>query len=141
MIRTATASISLSYWQQFGIFTLLSITGIACGLLISACVASPDRATALTPYILIPQIILGGSFIPIEDITMVVLASLSAPVLLGIPGASPWHHPAANLFRLPRLPKKTESSLLVSYLALSVQLTILMGAAAWFLRRKDIGKA
>src|SRR5262249_1932758 len=39
----------LSYAGQFGVLTLLSMTGVALGLLLSACVSSPDRANALLP--------------------------------------------------------------------------------------------
>ena len=52
----------LGYASQFGVLALLSMTGVALGLLLSACVATPDRANALLPYVLIPQMILGGGF-------------------------------------------------------------------------------
>src|SRR5262249_21684171 len=45
----------LAYLPQFGVLVLLSMTGVALGLLLSACVTSPDRATTLLPYVLIPQ--------------------------------------------------------------------------------------
>src|SRR5262249_18454961 len=57
---------SLSFWPQYGVMVVLAMTGVAMGLLLSACVANPDQANALLPYVLIPQIILGGGILPIK---------------------------------------------------------------------------
>lgn len=127
----------LSDGQQLGIFCLLSITGIACGLLVSACVTSPDRATTLTPYILIPQIILGGSFIPIEHISMKVFASISAPVYWAYRAL---HHGTSQLpdYYAPYY-HTPDYSVVPSYIALGIQMALMLVGAAWFLRRKDTG--
>jgi hypothetical protein len=53
----------LGYPAQFGLLVLLATTGVAPGLLLSACVSTPDRANALLPYLLIPQMILGGGIL------------------------------------------------------------------------------
>src|SRR5205085_950139 len=57
----------LAYLPQFGVLVLLAIAGVALGLLLSACVSTPDRANALLPYVLIPQIILGGGFLSVQS--------------------------------------------------------------------------
>jgi hypothetical protein len=45
----------LDYLPQFGILVLLGMSGVALGLLLSACVGNPDRAATLFPYVLIPH--------------------------------------------------------------------------------------
>jgi ABC transport system ATP-binding/permease protein len=47
---------------------LASLSGVAIGLSISASVSSPDRAVALVPIIMIPQILFGGTIIPLSGI-------------------------------------------------------------------------
>jgi hypothetical protein len=44
----------LDYWPQFGMLCLLSMAAVALGLVLSACVATPERASTLLPYVLIP---------------------------------------------------------------------------------------
>jgi ABC-type multidrug transport system ATPase subunit len=70
----------LNYLQQYGVLVLLGINGAAVGLLLSACVKSPDRASTLLPYVLIPQIILGGGFLVIRDGLLFVIAAAVSPV-------------------------------------------------------------
>ena len=121
---------------EFPFLMLLGVTGTAAGLLLSASVASPDRANALTPYVLIPQMILGGSFIPIEGVGIKMLAGFVSPVY--------WSYRALHrgMSKLPEyLPvyHDPEYSLTVTTLALTAQLAVLLLATAWFLRRKDVG--
>src|SRR5207245_238936 len=74
------ASYQLAFGEQFGVLALLAMTGVALGLLLSACVSSPERASALLPYVLIPQIILGGGILPIKGGLLGVLAMGISPV-------------------------------------------------------------
>src|SRR5205807_3013473 len=69
----------LGFAGEFGVMALLSMTGVAMGLLLSACVNSPDKANALLPYVLIPQMLLGGGFLPIRG-KMFWLAAVGSPV-------------------------------------------------------------
>jgi ABC-type multidrug transport system ATPase subunit len=46
---------------------LAALSGVALGLLISASVPSADRATAIVPVVMIPQILLGGGILPLKD--------------------------------------------------------------------------
>jgi hypothetical protein len=39
---------------------------VAPGLLLSACVATPGRANALLPYVLTPQMSLGGGILSVQ---------------------------------------------------------------------------
>jgi ABC-type multidrug transport system ATPase subunit len=47
---------------------LAALTGVAVGLAISALVPTADRAMALVPLAMIPQIMFGGAIIPLADI-------------------------------------------------------------------------
>ncbi|MBU3915371.1 ABC transporter permease, partial [bacterium] len=52
---------------HMGLMTLISVTGIILGLFFSSVVRSSVAAYNLVPLILIPQIILGGAFLPFEN--------------------------------------------------------------------------
>ena len=70
----------LNYPALFGVLVLLAMAGVALGLLLSAVVASPDRASTLLPYVLIPQMILGGGLIVIHHGVIWGLAVTLSPV-------------------------------------------------------------
>src|SRR5262249_21247932 len=72
----------LGYGWQFLVFALLGMTGVGMGLLLSAVVSSADRANALLPYVLIPQMILGGGFIAVTGLLFWV-AAFVCPVYWG----------------------------------------------------------
>ena len=124
----------LDYAPQFGVMALLAMTGVALGLLLSACVSSPDRANALLPYVLIPQIILGGGLLPIKNQPLLALAMGLSPVYWGfravrrgattLPHDLPYH-------------MDYDDSVMLACAGLGVQLVVLLLATAWFLRRKD----
>jgi ABC-type multidrug transport system ATPase subunit len=125
----------LDYPAQFGVLAVLSMTAVALGLLLSACVASPDRANALLPYVLIPQIILGGGVMPVTDGILYWLAVVISPVY--------WAFRAVRVGSTD-LPEYTGYRM--DYVedpwraiaALVVQLVVLLALTTWFLRRKDV---
>jgi ABC-type multidrug transport system ATPase subunit len=125
------------YFLQFGILSLLAMAGVALGLLLSACVATPDRANALMPYVLIPQIILGGGLLTVKfEGGHGLLYWLAAPL-------SPvfWAYRALHrgAHALP-----PDSSAYIDYedaiglpcLMMGLQILLLLLLTAWFLRRK-----
>jgi hypothetical protein len=125
--------------EQFGVYVVLSMTSVAMGLLLSACVATPDRANALLPYVLIPQIILGGGILFIREGPLYYVAVLLSPaywayraVHVGVhnvlPSDLPGHMDYAETVWLP-------------VLALTVQMVVLLLLTAWFLRQKDVRRA
>jgi ABC-type multidrug transport system ATPase subunit len=128
----------LAYPEQFGVLVLLSMTGVALGLLLSACVATPDRANALLPYVLIPQIILGGGIMPINNEPLHTIALTLSPAYWAYRavrrGASylPGYVPGHSTFN---------DSVWLACGALLVQLTVLLLLTAWFLRQKDVRRA
>jgi ABC-type multidrug transport system ATPase subunit len=125
----------LGYAAQFGILALLSTTGVALGLLLSACVSTPDRANALLPYVLIPQIILGGGIMPVKGGLLYWLAVILSPVY--------WAYRAVRTGTTD-LPDYTGYRMdyaelpWVACLALAVQGAVLLALTAWFLKAKDL---
>jgi hypothetical protein len=127
----------LDYPAQYGVLLLLAMTGVAVGLLLSACVRNPDRASTLLPYVLIPQIILGGGVIKVEQEPLRAIAHLASPaywafrgVRLGeteLPADFPWH-------------VDYNDSLWLTCGALAAQMLLCLFLAGWFLRRKDVNR-
>jgi ABC-2 type transporter len=124
----------LDYLPQLGILILLAMTGVALGLLLSACVSGPDRAATLLPYVLIPQIILGGGILPVDGEPLHTLAAIGSPaywayraIRLGeteLPADFPWR---VNYF----------DSIELACGMLILQMVGLLLLAAWCLRRWD----
>jgi hypothetical protein len=127
----------LGFAGEFGVLALLSMVGVAAGLLLSACVNSPDRANALLPYVLIPQIILGGGLLPIKHEPLHTLAMVLSPVY--------WAFRAVRRGAMklpPDMPMYAEHDdpVWLPGAALAVQMVVLLALTAWFLRRKDVGQ-
>jgi ABC-type multidrug transport system ATPase subunit len=124
----------LDYFSMFAVLALLSMTSVALGLALSACVATPDRANALLPYVLIPQIILGGGIMPVRDGILFVLAVVLSPVY--------WAFRAVRK-GTTTLPEYSGYQMgyveepLIACAALVVQLVVLLLLTTWFLRQKD----
>jgi hypothetical protein len=130
------AQYCLRYDLQFLVLVLLSLTGVAAGLLLSASVSSPDRASVLLPYMLIPQIILCGSMISVTEGVPHYLATVCSPVY--------WAYRAIHLGS-KALPEKWsahepyQDGIGVPCAALGIQLLVLLLLTIWCLRRKDVG--
>jgi len=125
----------LSLLAQFGVLVLLAMAGVALGLLLSACVSSPDRANALLPYVLIPQMILGGGILSAHSGALHYLAITLSPVYLAyravhrgaheLPSTFPFHVPYQDDVALPCQ-------------ALVIQTVVLLLLTAWFLKKKTV---
>ncbi len=123
----------LDYLGQLGVLVLLAMCGVALGLLLSACVSTADRANALLPYVLIPQIVLGGGILAVDGPLRWLSMALS-PVYWGyraiqrggqdLPAEFPGHVDYVPGVALPCA-------------ALVAQTVALLLATAWFLRRKE----
>jgi len=127
----------LGFAAEVGVMGLLSMVGVAAGLLLSACVNSPDRASTLLPYVLIPQIILGGGLLPIGNEPLRSLAMSLSPVYWAYRGV---HRGATTLPHDLPYYMDYNDSVWITCAALVVQMGILLGLTAWFLRRKDVGR-
>src|SRR5262249_22199550 len=115
----------------------LAMTGASMGLLLSAMVSSPDQANTLLPYVLIPQIILGGGVLQVKDGPLYYLATFLSPAYWAYrrvhrgTTSTPADVPAAINYN---------DNVWVACAALAIQTAIMLGLAAWFLRRKDVRK-
>jgi hypothetical protein len=123
--------------EQFGVLALLAMTGVALGLLLSACVSSPERASTLLPYILIPQIILGGGILPIKGGVLWILAMGFSPVYWAFCAV---HRGAYLLPSFIAYHQDREDNAWLSCGVMAIELVALLGTTAWFLRRKDMNR-
>jgi ABC-type multidrug transport system ATPase subunit len=132
------AGYRLAYVPQFGVLVLLAMTGVALGLLLSACVSTPDRANSLLPYVLIPQIILGGGIMPVNSGILFGIAFLASPVYWAYRGI---RRGATTLPTDLPVHMDYNDSVWIVCVALLVQTVALLLATAWFLRQKDVRRA
>jgi ABC-type multidrug transport system ATPase subunit len=128
------AELMVGYPTMLGMMVLLGMTGVALGLLLSACVSTPDRANALLPYVLIPQMILGGGIISVSKGLLYWLAATLSPVYWAYRGV---HLGEGQLSKVFSQHVPWEDGALVPCQALLVQTGLLLLATVWFLRRKD----
>jgi ABC-type multidrug transport system ATPase subunit len=132
------AEYRLGYVEQFGVLLLLAMTGVALGLLLSACVATPDRANALLPYVLIPQIILGGGIMPVREGPLHLIAVLLSPVYWAYRAI---RRGATTLPEVLPLHVDYDDSVGLACAALAAQMIVLLLLTAWFMKRKDVRRA
>ena len=125
----------LAYLPQLGAPSLLSMTGVRWASLLSACVATPDRANALLPYVLIPQIILGGGIMPISYGVLEWLAWVMSPEYWTFRAIRLGEDKLPNLMADNRM--EYTDSLWLPCLILVVEAAVLLAVTAWFLRKKD----
>jgi ABC-type multidrug transport system ATPase subunit len=128
------AELRADYLTQFGVLSVLSACGVALGLFLSACVSTPDRANALLPYVLIPQIILGGGIMAVDGSSIRYLAWPLSPVYWSYRAM----HRGANALP-PFMPGHSdipEGSLWPTEVLL-IQTVVLLLLTAWFLKQKD----
>jgi hypothetical protein len=128
----------LGYVEQYGVLVLLAMTGVALGLLLSACVATPDRANALLPYVLIPQIILAGGIMPIKEGPLYLIAVVLSPVYWAFRAI---RRGATTLPEILPAHMDYNDSVSRACVALTVQTIGLLLVTAWFMKRKDVHKA
>jgi ABC-type multidrug transport system ATPase subunit len=59
-------------WAAIGIMFLVAVNGTLIGLLISSLVSSPEKALTLFPLVLIPELLLCGLFLPVNQIQTII---------------------------------------------------------------------
>ena len=127
----------LPFVPQYCVLFLLITAGVAMGLLLSACVASPDRAATLLPYVLIPQIILAGGFLPIRGEPLHTVSLICSPAYWAYRAI---HRGATDLPDFLPGHADYDDSVWLACAALAIQIVVLLLLAAWFLKRKDVWK-
>jgi hypothetical protein len=125
----------LAYLMQFGVLALLGMTGVALGLCLSALVDNPDQANTLLPYVLIPQVILGGGVLSVKSGLLLWIAMIFSPAYWGFRATRtgetdlPVDFPGRMNY---------DDSLWFPCSILIAQTIILLVVTAWLLRRKDL---
>ncbi len=75
------------FFQQLGMLVITAMDAVAIGLLLSTVVASSEAAMALTPIALIPQVVLGGTLVPVTTNTLLEYPMMAVPARWGFEGA------------------------------------------------------
>lgn len=75
------------FFQQLGMLVITAMDAVAIGLLLSTVVASSEAAMALTPIALIPQIVLGGTLVPVTTNSLLEYPMMAMPARWGFEGA------------------------------------------------------
>ncbi|MFL5658713.1 MAG: ABC transporter permease, partial [Ktedonobacteraceae bacterium] len=132
---------------------LVALSGVMFGLLLSSISSNEDTANNLLPLIIIPQVILSGSIIPLKDWSTLVLATIVpirwALIAIGsslglhsdkidgskLFGDDPVYH--GTLFSIYSSSDATHR-ILLAWGALAAIILILTLIVGFFLKRKDI---
>jgi ABC-type multidrug transport system ATPase subunit len=125
----------LGYLHEYGLLVVLGMTGVAMGLLLSSLVSTPDQANTLLPYVLIPQIILGGGILQVREGPLYLLAILFSPAYWAFRGI---HRGATRLPADLPVAMNYNDSPWLTCAALGTQIALLLLLSAWFLRRKEV---
>ncbi|MFI5298606.1 MAG: ATP-binding cassette domain-containing protein, partial [Polyangiales bacterium] len=75
------------FFQQLGMLVVTAMDAVAIGLLLSTVVASSEAAMALTPIALIPQVVLGGTLVPVTTNPLLEFPMMIIPARWGFEGA------------------------------------------------------
>ncbi len=68
-----------AFFPMLGSMVLTSVCGVSLGLLISTVASSSEAAMALTPIVLIPQVVLGGLLVPMTNKPWLEVAMSAMP--------------------------------------------------------------
>lgn len=95
------------FLQQLGMLIVTAMDAVAIGLLLSTVVASSEAAMALTPIALIPQVVLGGTLVPVTTNPLLEYPMMAIPARWGFEGAiapERWLNASQKewLFNLPK---------------------------------------
>ncbi len=75
------------FFQQLAMLVITAMDAVAIGLLLSTVVASSEAAMALTPIALIPQVVLGGTLVPVTTNPLLEYPMWGVPARWGFEGA------------------------------------------------------
>jgi hypothetical protein len=75
------------FFQQLAMLVVTAMNAVAIGLLLSTVVASSEAAMALTPIALIPQVVLGGTLVPVTTNPLLDIPMMTIPARWGFEGA------------------------------------------------------
>ncbi len=67
LIGTYILGIRGMFWPDLAIVFMTAMSGVSLGLVVSALVSDPKTAANIVPFVLIPQIVMGGALIKYQD--------------------------------------------------------------------------
>jgi len=150
-IPVSLAPLDASWIKAYITMAMVSIAGVAMGLLLSAVVTNADRAASIVPIVLIPQVIFSGTLISYPDLPLA--GKPLAWLMVGhwgvqaVGGASGIGTVWAGFAQLANATKRPGEVLLQSpfwvgvwpsVLALAVIMALCIVGTVWALQRKDI---
>ncbi len=121
---------------------LTALSGVTLGLVISASVPTADRAVAFVPLAMIPQIMFGGTIIPISDIGGVgKMISSVVSARWAFEGLGRITNRAGYIPEGNKVYDQVTGPWIVPVLALVVLCLVFGGLAAWLVIRQGGGRA
>ena len=137
-----------SWIKTYLTLIIVSLAGVALGLLLSAFVANPDRAASIVPIILIPQIIFSGTLIKVADLPVAgkilawfVAGNWGVQAVGQASGVGDVVNAAARIEAGQNNANVKEPFYIgawPSILILLVMVVVSLGITIWALRRKDV---
>ncbi|MGI8688557.1 MAG: FHA domain-containing protein [Thermomicrobiales bacterium] len=137
-----------SWTKTYLTLIIVSLAGVALGLLLSAFVANPDRAASIVPIVLIPQIIFSGTLIKVADLPVAgkilawfVAGNWGVQAVGQASGVGAVVNAAARLEAGQNNANVKEPFYIgawPSILILLVMVAVSLGITVWALRRKDV---
>ncbi len=67
LIGNAILQIRGMFWPDLAVVFMTAMSGVSLGLVVSSVVADPKTAANIVPFVLIPQIVMGGALIKYQD--------------------------------------------------------------------------
>ncbi|MGZ3456427.1 MAG: ABC transporter permease, partial [Polyangiales bacterium] len=77
----------VAFLLELAVMIAVAMNACALGLLLSTVVASAEAAMALTPIALIPQVVLGGTLVPVTTNPLLEFPMMAIPARWGFEGA------------------------------------------------------
>jgi ABC transport system ATP-binding/permease protein len=127
---------SLPWREQIAVLALMSIAGIAFGLLISCWATSQEQATATSTYFLVAQLLLGGGVVELAGTILAPIAWAVSPPYWA------YRAMARGMTTLPEdFPSRRlyEGDVLINCLPLAMQALLALIVAGLFLAMRERG--
>jgi ABC transport system ATP-binding/permease protein len=137
-----------SWIKTYLTLLIVSLAGVALGLLLSAFVANPDRAASIVPIVLIPQIIFSGTLIKVAELPVAgkvlswfVAGNWGVQAVGQASGVGSVVNAASQLEAAQNNGVAKDPFYIgawPSILILLVMVVVSLGITVWALRRKDV---
>ena len=137
-----------SWFKAFIVMCVVSLAGIAMGLLLSAIVANADRAASIVPIILIPQILFSGAIVKYPELPVLgkglawfLVGNWGVQAVGGASGVADLLRLSTDLNNRQRNENVIPPFYVETWAAIAVILLIVavcLAGTVWSLQRKDV---